>query len=235
MAKYILFLWVPFILCLCACQTTPYFGNKVKEKSSSEKILGIWFPKFPKQFSIKHVAEIKFSQEGETTYLDFIGYLMGKKGQGRFLAINETGLTVLDVYMVDGEYTIVRAVEELRGKEFLHELLEDVFLIFFSPERLKNLELTEYSLDNTSIFVHSKENKWTSWEIEKRQEKQIRRGEGNTSLSVITYESPNEKNFNFPSKIKLYYPLYHIEIDLKILSIEEKDISDDKFLPKNDR
>lgn len=222
------------LLSIFGCCYFPTFGHLTEPPKESPYLQKIWFAEMPGQYVMKHLVTVYFTRP-QPKQIDFLGYMLVKDGNFRIIAMNELGLTVLDIYAERGadNPVIVRQWEQLGNVETVKRIAKDIYYAFSSQYEIRARPLIAYTADDHSqIFVAASPNcTWCAWEIKDQQPNKIRHGRGENELSSITYDYTTGVISGFPKRITVSYPLSGVHVQIIILSLQAKEISDAKFIP----
>jgi hypothetical protein len=221
------------VLGICGCCYSPTFGH-LAESTQSLYLQKVWFAELPRQYIMKHVVTVNFTRP-RPKQLDFLGYMLVKDGSFRLIAMNELGLNLLDIYAEKGadNLVIVRQWEQLGNSEMVKHMAKDIYYTFCSQYEISAQPLREYTTDDhAQIFVASGPNcTWRAWEIKEQHPHKIRCGQQENEIASITYDYTSGVVSGFPQRITIAYPLSGVDVQIQILSLQAKEISDAKFVP----
>ena len=219
---------------ILGCCYFPAFGHRTEPPKESRYLQKIWFAEMPRQYTMKHSVTIYFTGP-QLKQLDFLGYVMVKDGNFRLIAMNELGLTMLDLYAARGadKPVIVRQWEQLGNAEIVKRIAKDIYYTFASQYEIGAQPLIEYTTaDHSPMFVATGPNcTWCAWEIKDQRPNKIRHGQQGSESASIAYDYTDGTVRDFPKRITFFYPASGIHVQIQILSLQAKEISDAKFIP----
>lgn len=222
------------VLGMWGCCYVPTFGRPAEFPKESLDLQKIWFAEMPRQYTMKHGVTIHFTG-AQPKQIDFLGYMLVKDGNFRLIAMNELGLTMLDIYAKRGadKPVIVRKWEQLGNTEIVNRLAQDIYYTFCSRYELSAQPFSAYTTDaRTQIFAATGPNcTWRTWEVQEQRPYKIRHGQGHHEFASIAYDYTAGVISGFPQRVTVSYPHSGVYVQIQILSLQAKEISDAKFIP----
>ena len=225
-----LFCLVVIGIFFCSCASVPYFGTPILEHHSLDRLKSSWFH-LPDQYAMKHLVVLKMKKQPPT---EFIGYMFAKKQNFRLLAMNELGITMLDIYSEkDKKPWLIKSPGMLKNEQAIRRMVQDIRLTFLAISLPSDKQLDEYETKaHSRVFVRQMKNVWYAWEIMDNHPVSITCGKGKEILSVIRYDyQEGSGSFSFPNRVLMSYPLFGFSVELTIFSIREKFIPDSRIKP----
>lgn len=201
----------------------PRFGQETTAHSSPK-----WFTKSLRDFTVKHIIHITFERDPDNE-IDLIGYLMVKKNDFRLVGMNEIGITLFDIYDQDTKpFVVVKSFAELEKYGVLSNIADDIRLLFLPS--IDNPHQTFIDAQGKTTYLKRNENSWVAWTRDyKQQPQKITMGECSQIHKEIRYELGNDTFFE---KAFIHYPQMGIHIEMEILKIDKRTVTDEKFIPK---
>ncbi|WP_372365835.1 hypothetical protein [Candidatus Uabimicrobium sp. HlEnr_7] len=213
-----------FVICLGGCCHIPNFGNATTRIDTPQ-----WFANDSLQYTVKHITNITFDNN-ENNEIDLIGYLMVKKNDFRLLGMSEIGITLFDLYdEANKPLVTVKSFAELEKYDVLQNIAADIRLLFLSQQMIKNDSQVFIDKDNNTTYLRASDT-WIAWKIDaQNKSRNITVGKCSTILKEINYEL-NDKPFF--EKAFIHYPRMGIKIEIEVLEVEPRTISNKKFIPR---
>ncbi len=231
MKNYIL---IGILVSILSCCHLPEFGTPGKCEEGFNRLQAIWFSNMPHSYVMKHFVSISFTKN-QPKQIDFFGYVLVKNGDFRIIAMNDLGLTVLDVFSEKKaeNLVIVKKWDKIENTSILKQIAKDIYYIFSSQYELDKQPLPAYSTnDHSCLFLKKEEScTWHAWEMKDNRPFKIRHGEKGNENSSTTFDYSDGVVNGFPKKIAVVYPLSGVHIQIQILSLQSKEISHEQFVP----
>ncbi|NUM36447.1 MAG: hypothetical protein HUU50_18050 [Candidatus Brocadiae bacterium] len=219
---------------LLGCCHFPDFGIRQELPDASNSLKNIWFSSMPSSCVMKHFVTISFSKP-QPKQIDFFGYVLIKNGDFRIIAMNDLGLTMLDIFAEQkaSNLIIVKAWEKLGNPDIIKQIAKDIYYIFSSQYEIVKPDLTQYTTaDNSQIFVIKEDRcAWHAWETQNHRPFKIQYGRNGQEISSVRFDYSDGLIGGFPKKIAVSYPLSEVHIQIQILSLQPKEISNVQFIP----
>ena len=217
----------PWLLFLAACASMPDFGLPIQEVPPGNAYTS-WFSNLPSQYVMKQVVSLESSE----SRMDLMAYLLVKNECFRIVAMNELGMTLLDVYSPEkGNPVVVKASGRFAHPALVENMVRDIRMAFLSRYLLNEKGFSVYGSGESEILVSREEGLWHAWETKKGRPEKIRSGQKDVVFRTIQY-SYGPDSPGFPSDMRIHYPTAGVVLTLKIVSIDAKDIPDERLKPQ---